>query len=170
MTTLVALFSAPTLAIAGEDWNGFYAGLHFGASDADLTSGTAGLSDHSPVYGVQLGYNHSLFNNWVIGGELSYGTAEYKGLGASKDMDTTRLKIRVGYDLGPTLVYGVLGYANVDLGSANESGATYGIGIGYKAADRIIVSGELTRDSFDIRSTGVDVDTTQLALGISYQF
>ncbi len=170
LTAIAALLNAPTLALAGDDWNGIYAGVHFGASDADLTSGTAGFSDHSAVYGLQLGYNHSLADKWVIGAELSYGTAEYKGLGPSKDMDTTRLKLKAGYDLGPTLVYGILGYANIDLGNTNESGATYGIGVGYKATDSIILSGELIRDSFDIKSTGVDADSTSLALGISYQF
>ncbi len=168
--TILALLSAPSLALAGDNWNGVYAGVHFGASDADLTSGTAGLSDHSAVYGLQLGYNHSLADKWVIGAELSYGTAEYKGLGPAKDMDTARLKLKAGYDFGPALVYGILGYANVDLGNANENGATYGIGVGYKATDNIILSGELIRDSFDIQSTGSDADTTSLALGISYQF
>ncbi len=170
LITLAALLNTPTLATAGDDWNGLYAGIHFGGSDADLTSGTAGLSDHSTVYGLQLGYSHSLVDNWVIGGELSYSTAEYKGLGPSKDMDTTRVKLKAGYDFGPTLVYGILGYANIDVGNANESGASYGIGVGFKATDNIILSGELIRDSFDIKSTGVDADTTSLALGISYQF
>lgn len=166
----LALLALPSIAMASDEWDGFYAGIHVGVSDADLSRGPAAISDHSGVYGLQIGYNHSLTENWVIGGELSYGTEEYGGLGPSKDMDTARLKLKAGYDFGQTMVYGVLGYANIELGTTTEQGTTYGIGLGYKATDNIILNAEILRDSFDIRSSGFDVEKTSLALGVSYQF
>jgi opacity protein-like surface antigen len=161
---------APNIATADDDWTGVYAGIHFGAADGDLSNGSAKISDHSAVYGLQLGYNHSLASNWIVGGELSYSTAEFSAFGPSKDMGTTRLKLKAGYGVGAAMFYGVLGYASIDLDSESESGATYGLGVGYKATENIILNAELLRDSFDIKSSGADVDVTTLLLGVSYQF
>lgn len=170
MSAAIALLATPSIAMADDQWGGFYAGINFGASDADLTSGTAAISDHSAVYGLQAGYYHSLAKGWVFGAELSYDTAEYEGLGPNKDMDTTRFKLKLGYDLGRTLAYGVVGYADVDLGGASEGGATYGIGVGYKATENVILSAEILRDSFDIKSSDMNLDKTSLTFGVSYQF
>ena len=170
LVTAIAMLGCPSLAIADDDWTGFYAGLHVAASDADLSSGAARVSEVTEAYGVQVGYNHALANNWVVGGELSYSTAEYGKLGPLKDMDTTRLKLKVGYAFGATMAYGVLGYANIDSNAGSDGAATYGVGLGYKATDNIILNAEILRDSFDIKSAGVDADVTSLVLGVSYQF
>ncbi|WP_083347744.1 outer membrane protein [Ruegeria halocynthiae] len=172
ISSVAAVMIAPGIATADDDWAGVYAGIHFGAADGDLSSGSAKLSDHSAVYGLQLGYNYSLANNWIVGSELSYSTAEFSAFGPSKDMDTTRLKLKAGYAVGAAMYYGVLGYSHIDLDGKNESGATYGLGVGYKATGSIVLNAELLRDGFDFESSGtdVDVDVTTLLFGVSYQF
>lgn len=165
-TTILGL---PTLAIAGEGWTGFYLGAHVGPTDGEVTFGGSTESDSATGYGLQAGYNHSLSNNWVIGGELSYSTAEYSiGGGAPFDSDATRLKFKAGYDLGTTLVYGILGYVNIDDGIDSEDGTTFGIGINYKATDTIILGAEILRDSADF--FGSDLDVTSLLFSVAYQF
>ncbi|MEP4039040.1 outer membrane beta-barrel protein [Pseudophaeobacter sp.] len=172
LATIAAVSTSPTLAGAEDAWTGFYAGLHIAATDGDLRSGSAKISDHSDVYGVQAGYNHSLNNGWVVGGELSYSTAEFPAFGSMKDVDTTRAKAKIGHDFGNLLAYGVLGYAQVDAGNQSEGGVTYGIGVGYKATDNIILSAEVLRDSVDFNTSGtkVNADYTSLIFGASYKF
>ena len=165
---LAVVACSPTLVIAGDGWTGFYIGGNVGYSDGEVSVGPVSFSDNSGTYGLQAGYNHDLGNNWVLGGELSYGTAEYTILGETGDVDTTRIKLKAGYDLNPALVYGVLGYANLDDGDDSEDGVTYGVGVAFKATDNIIVSGELLRDNVDIE--GVDFDQTSFVLGVSYKF
>ncbi len=77
LSAAIALLAIPSFAMASDAWDGFYAGIRVGVSDADLAGGTGALSDHSAVYGLQAGYNHSVAENWIIGAELSFGTAEY---------------------------------------------------------------------------------------------
>ncbi|WIY27341.1 porin family protein [Parasedimentitalea psychrophila] len=165
-TTILGL---PTLAIAGEGWTGFYLGAHVGPTDAEVTFVGSTESDSSTAYGLQAGYNHSLSNNWVIGGELSYGTAKHSiGGDPPWDSDSIRLKFKTGYDLGTTLVYGILGYVNIDDGLDSEDGTTFGIGINYKATDTIILGGEILRDS--VNFFGSDLDVTSLLFSVAYQF
>lgn len=162
------ILGSPTLASAGEGWTGFYLGAHVAATDGEISAGGLSISDSATAYGLQIGYDHSLPNNLVIGGELSYSTAEYSYAGLTGDLDTTRLKFKGGYDLGSTMVYGILGYASIDDGAYSEGGTTFGIGVNYKASNNIILGAELLRDSFDI--VGVDVEVDSISLGVSYQF
>ena len=163
-----AMLGVPTFAAAGDGWTGFYLGANVGYSDAKVSSGPVSFSDDDWSYGLQAGYNYALLNSWVLGGEVSYNTAQYTILDVTGDIDTTRLKFKAGYDTGGVLVYGVLGYASLDDGEDREDGVTYGLGIGYKPIDRIIVTGEVLRDSGDF--DGIDFDQTVFNLGISYQF
>ena len=165
---VASIFATPTLVSAGEDWTGFYVGANLAYTDAKASAGGVSISDNAGAYGLHAGYNHTLANDWVIGGELSYGTTEYEFSGVSADLDTTRLKFKVGKDIGAALLYGVLGYASFDDGFSNEKGTTYGIGVAYKATDNIVLSAELLRDSFD--ASGTDVDVTSIDFGLSYQF
>jgi outer membrane immunogenic protein len=165
---VVSVFATPTLVSAGEDWTGFYAGANLGYSDAKIATGGSSASDSAGGYGLHAGYNHTLASDWVIGGELSYGTAEFTFGGVSFKTDTTRLKFKAGKDIGVGLLYGVLGYARVDDSFSTEDGITYGIGAAYKATDNIVLSAELLRDSLDV--SGVSVDITSMTLGLSYQF
>ena len=70
------------------------------------------------------------------------------------------------------MVYGILGYADLDDGDDNATGITFGVGLGYKATDNIILTGELLRDETDFNFAGVnvDVDQTSILIGASYQF
>lgn len=155
-----------------DDWTGFYAGLHGGYADGEISVLGLSVSDEAAAYGFQLGYNYQTAGNWVFGGELSYGTAEYSVQGVSDNFDTIRAKFKTGYAMGATMVYGVIGYADIDDGDDNATGITYGVGVGYKATDNIILTGELLRDETDtdIGGSDVDVEQTSFLIGASYQF
>ena len=164
-------FGTPTIVLA-DDWTGFYAGVHGGYSDGEVSALGVSFSDEAFAYGFQVGYNYQTTNNWVFGGELSYGTAEYSLAGFSEDFDTIRAKFKAGYAMGTTMAYGIIGYANIDDGDDNADGITFGLGLGYKATDNTILTFELLRDDTDVNIGGFDVDVeqTSLLIGASYKF
>ncbi|MBS9716244.1 outer membrane protein [Pseudohalocynthiibacter aestuariivivens] len=159
---IAAVISAPTLAQA-EDWTGFYIGAQVGWSDLSVLS----ASDDDVSYGIHAGYNHDL-GNFVLGGEIDYSTSEYSFGGGTLDVDTLRVKARAGYDIGPALFYGVLGYVDLDTDLVSEDGYSYGIGASYKVTDNVVVGAEYLRDEVDI--LGVDFEVDSFNIRASYQF
>lgn len=159
---LAALAGCPVAGQADEDWTGFYGGLHFGSTEL---SGTAN-SDTTAFLGVHAGYDYD-FGNYIIGGELAYdGGATYTLGGGVIKTDTVRIKLKGGYDLGRTMVYGVVGYSSMDAFSAD--GASYGLGATYKITDSITIGAEYLHDSFS--GSAGDFDADSIALRASYRF
>ena len=157
---ITAILAFPTVTLADESWTGFHVGTHIAASKLSIGP----FDDSSAAYGIQAGYTHDL-GKFVIGAEIDYSTAEYTFVGVTTgNIDTTRFKLRGGYDLGRAMVYGVVGVADFD----GDSGSTLGLGISYKATDNIIISGEYLRDTFEV--SGVDLDVDSLSVRASYKF
>lgn len=85
--------------------------------------------------------------------------------------DVWRLKGTVGYDLGQFLLYGALGYAEVDTSLGDDSGAFYGVGLAYQVTPTAILGLEILEHDFNnINSTGVDADATSVAIRASFRF
>nr|WP_321510022.1 outer membrane beta-barrel protein [uncultured Celeribacter sp.] len=153
----------------GSDWTGGYAGATLGygwgsdmADDAD-----------DMVYGLFGGYDYD-FGNFVLGGELEYLGSEMENDAGSLD-DMTRLKLRAGYDMGSTMIYGVLGgaHANLDVAgdSYSDNGYVYGIGVDYKMTDSINLGAELLQNQFDnFDDSGEDLSATTLGARVSFRF
>jgi opacity protein-like surface antigen len=156
-----ALFTSPVLA--EETWTGFHLGVHGGTSELSVGP----LDDSGAMYGIQAGYDHD-FGKFIIGGEIDYSTAEYTIAGTTGDIDSLRLKLRGGYDLGRAMIYGIVGIGDFDDGIDSENGSTLGLGLSYKATENIIISGEYLRDSFDV--LGIDIDVDSLSLRAAYKF
>lgn len=164
-----AIFGTPGAALAEGDWAGLYMGVQISASDATASVGPASAGDKAGTYGLHIGYNHALENRpWVVGAELSHSTADYTIAGVSLDTDTTRLKLRAGIETGKSLIYGTLGYSQLEIGAVSDNGPLLGLGINYMLSDHVILGGELTRESFEANT--VDFDVTTVTLGLSYKF
>lgn len=161
---------APTPVVAtGADWTGGYAGLSLGYGWGD---DVANDSDDM-VYGLFGGYDYD-FGQFVLGGELEYSATDMENDDMSID-DMTRLKVRAGYDMGSTLIYGVVGavYANADIAgsSYSDTGVTYGIGMDYAVTDMINVGAELLQNDFDeFDDSGEDLSATTLGARVSFRF
>jgi outer membrane immunogenic protein len=164
IAVLAAFVSFPFSALADEDWTGFYAGVQLGTSKLQGPVS----KDTTPTLGLHAGYDHD-FGNYVIGGELSYDAgAKYNdGTGATKT-ETMRLKLKGGYDLGRTLVYGVVGVGTIDADSIRTDGATYGFGATYKVTDSVTIGAEYLRDDFGKSNGKFDADT--VTVRASYRF
>ena len=157
--------------VASTDWTGGYIGgqLGYGNIDADVEDGDGFLG------GLHAGYQQDL-GTWVVGGEVDYDWADIDLDNDAGSLNNVgRIKLRGGYDLGSTLVYGTVGaaYADAEVGGTDFSdwGWLAGIGVDYRLSDAVSVGGELLYHKFDdFDDTGLDVDATTLAARVSYHF
>jgi opacity protein-like surface antigen len=153
---------APT----GGDWTGGYGGLSFGQLSADIDD----FDDSETVYGVFGGYDYD-FGQFVLGGELDYQTGEDIELDGIEVDDVIRAKVRGGYDLGRTLVYGTVGAAQLGTSIGDDTGIVGGVGVEYKVTEQFTVGGEYLAHRFDdFDDTGVDVDADTVSIRGSFRF
>lgn len=161
---VAALFVVPAAAQADDDWTGFYVGIHIGTSQIE----TNGVSDSDPTLGLHAGYNHD-FGQYILGGELSFdGAAEYTIGGTTETTETVRLKIKGGRVFGRTHLYGVVGYANFDDGFSRLDGYSVGVGVNYRATEKVLIGAEYLHDVFS--RTGSDLKADTITLRASYRF
>lgn len=172
MKTLISAGVLALLATSAmaEDWTGGYIGGGLGYADVNLSAGLAG--GNNGTMGLHAGYNYD-YGEWVIGGEVEYDWTSIGLAGGVTTLDNlTRLKFKLGYDFGPTLVYAVAGgaWAYTD-NRGDDSGWLAGVGLGYEVNPRWMISGEvLYHDFSNFNGTGVDVDATSFNLRASYRF
>ncbi|WP_425045331.1 outer membrane protein [Primorskyibacter sp. S87] len=163
---LVASALLTTPAIAG-DWTGAYGGIGIGQTDAD---GPGALDGDNTSYGVHLGYDYD-FGDIVLGGEFEYDRTNISlGNGAAQLDNVARLKLKAGYDFGAVLGYAVLGGANADFSTGNESGYLYGLGLGVPVTDQWSFSGEILRHDFSNVNGAGDAKADTLNLRASFRF
>ncbi|NNF71834.1 MAG: porin family protein [Rhodobacteraceae bacterium] len=155
--------------VAAQDWDGPYAGGQIGYLWAD-TSGAASLDGNDFTIGVHAGYDVDL-GGYVLGGEIEVDAMDVD-LGAGESIDgVTRLKLRAGADLGPSLAYGTIGLAQVDTSVGDDDGWYIGAGYGVQVGGGWVLGGELLFHEFDdIAGSGVDAEATTLNLRASFQF
>ncbi|BAR97936.1 structural elements [Blastochloris viridis] len=105
----------------GGNWNGFYLGVLGGYAWGETDLADAGSADHDidgGVFGGHLGFLTQFGNNWVLGTELAISGGDVKG-NFSDGFTTLESKLtwfgtvtaRLGYAIGPWLVYGKGGTA-----------------------------------------------------------
>lgn len=151
----------------GGDWTGAYGGLSLGNLSAEADGG---LDDSEGVYGIHGGYDYD-FGQFVVGGELDYQTGEDIQLGGIEADDVLRAKLRGGYDLGRTLVYGTVGAAQLNTNIGDDTGYVGGVGVEYKVTEQFTVGGEYLAHRFDdFDDTGVDVDADTVSIRGNFRF
>jgi outer membrane immunogenic protein len=169
----VAAYDAPVQANTGGDWSGAYVGAQVGYGD--LKSNGAGLDGDGAIGGVHAGYRYD-FGQFVAGAELDYDTANVDlGAGVGELDNVARLKLKGGYDLGRTLVYGTIGaaYAEASVGGTTlkDNGYFGGIGVDYAISDQFSVGGEYLAHKFnDFDGSGADLDVNTLTARVSFKF
>ena len=123
------------LAVATDNWTGFYAGAHAGMVSAD------DFDNSSFTGGVQAGYLQQ-FGQFVLGGEVSGTLTDELRYELTPDAGLTQnwslaAKGRAGVALGDTLLYGTAGVSVAELepqgtttsGKDTYAGAVFGAGI-----------------------------------------
>ncbi|QJF50311.1 outer membrane protein [Roseobacter ponti] len=166
---------APVISTGG-DWTGFYAGVQVGNLDIGGSNLANELGGDDTAYGLHAGYNYD-FGRWVLGGELDYDWTDVDlddaGVALGETVDSVwRAKLRGGYDFGSVLLFGTLGYADVDTSFGSEGGDFYGVGLSYKLTPQFILTGEYLKHNFDDLTgvTGFDAEADSISLRASWQF
>ena len=152
--------------ILGGDWTGGYSGLSIGQLSADADD----LEDDETVYGLHGGYDYD-FGQFVVGGELDWQTGDNIALGAVDVDNVLRAKLRGGYDLGRTLIYGTVGAAQLSTDIGDDTGIVGGLGVEYMVTDQFSVGGEyLAHRLEDFDDTDLDIDANTVSLRGSFRF
>ena len=163
-----ALAAAPA-AVFAQDWTGPYAGFQIGGSDIDVDG--APLTGDGPSYGVFAGYNIQA-GNLVYGGEFDYDTTEYE-IGDTVEVEsTTRLKGRIGSEVGGGLLYGTAGIVwatSPQLG--DDDGYLFGVGYDFPVSDNMIAGAEILQHEFEEYNGGaLDVSVTTFKARVAFNF
>ena len=114
--TKAPAYTAPEVVY---NWTGFYIGGHVGGA---FGGSSLEGSDARFLGGVQGGFDYQFANNWVIGAEAQYswlansnnGGVLFPGSGTVVSSNSDQLGSvtgRLGYALGPALLYGKGGFA-----------------------------------------------------------
>lgn len=154
-------------------WDGAYGGLALGYGNFNSDSALTGDADGF-LGGAYIGYQRD-YGDWVVGGEISYDTADADFDGGGKVDELWRLKLRVGRDYGRTLIYGVGGIAQAEARVAgidrDETGWFIGAGAERAITDRLSVGTEVLYNRFDdLGGRGNDVDGVTIQLRATLRF
>ncbi|SPH17740.1 hypothetical protein DEA8626_01267 [Defluviimonas aquaemixtae] len=166
------IVAAPVIPVApSTDWTGGYVGAQIGYGDVSAP----GLDGDGVLYGVRGGYDWD-FGGWVLGAGVDYDFADIDLGGGPDNLESVaRLKLRVGADLGQTLLYATAGAARAEaeIGgvSRSDNGWFAGIGADYMLNQRWTVGGEILTHQFDdFDGSGIDVDATTASVNASFRF
>jgi len=167
---MAAAFAAFPAAGFAYDWNGAYAGVQLGTSDIDVDG--APLDGDGTSFGAYIGFN-TVNAGIVYGAEIDYDATEYEIGGGAVEVDsTTRLKRRIGTELGGGLAYGTAGFVHAtspELG--DDNGYLFGAGYDFPVSDNITIGGEILQHQFeDYEDTGLDVGVTTLKARVGFSF
>lgn len=150
---LVSVAATPAMA---QDFTGPRVGVELGVVDDDF-----GGTDEA-TYGVLAGYDIDM-------GALVVGaTASYTGLFDDEGTDARDLTVagRLGAKLAPmTLVYGTVGYSNLDAdGASSIDGARFGVGLEHDFG-RVFGSLETRYSNYE-----AGFETYQTVVGLAVRF
>lgn len=155
---------------SSADWTGGYVGAQLGYGDVDTDNG-GGATGDGAIGGLHAGYDFDL-GDWVVGGEVDIDSTDINLSAGGGDIDSVaRLKLRAGYDLGRTLVYGTVGaaFAEADLGS--DTGYALGAGVERRITDAVSLGGEVLYHEFDnYNGSGIDVQATTATARVKFRF
>ncbi|MBF9032425.1 porin family protein [Rhodobacterales bacterium HKCCE3408] len=163
----------------GTDWTGAYVGLQYDTiADSTFFNGAVDLNVDGQVYGIFAGYRYD-FGQFVVGGEIDYmiGDGELGAGPAPIDFNRLlRVGIEGGFDAGRALIYGTVGYADIQIGVPPEissGGYFYGVGVDLLATDQIIVGVELLQHNFsdfDAPFAAGELDALTAGINVGIRF
>ena len=129
--------------VISNDWTGGYVGGQLGFGNYDL----GGSSGDGGSLGGFAGYDYD-FGSVVAGGELQYLGNDIN-VGGTDLNDVTRVKARLGYDAGSTLLYTTAGYTNASSSIGSGDGYVAGVGMDYKFDNGMTLGAEYLYNEYD---------------------
>ena len=193
MISAIALATAFTATGASaqdaSQWTGFYAGFatNIISPEFDNSTLTTPLQEGTG-FGAYGGYNYAISDNIVVGAEVGIGgPATFQTSLGNPDFEfdnVVNARVRGGYAVGNALVYGTVGYQQVNYsatagistdGSAN--GLVYGLGVEMMLNESVSVrldytSTHMNPDAGTLigASSGTQIDANAVGLGVALRF
>lgn len=168
LLAIAAIAAIPNLAPA-QDITGAYGGLAYGRADIDTNSALGGSGESLGLFG---GYNFDA-GAFVYGFEIDWDSTDYAIGGGAVNIDsTTRIKGRIGADLGGSFAYATAGlvFADTDV-LGDDDGYLYGIGLDVPLTSNLIAGGEVLQHEFDnFNGSGTDVSVTTYKARLAFRF
>ena len=172
-------------AAAKTGWAGAYGGLYGGYGKGNFGDGVDvdGSGFQGGAFAGANGQSGSIV--YGVDGDVGYGGAKgTAGAVIAKKKTNGALRARLGYDLGPALVYGAAGgtmtSAKASDGAVDDSklhlGYTVGAGVDIKATDRVFVRGEYRYNKYGSKTydltapTDVNLTQHEARIGVGVQF
>ena len=163
---------APPVVVAQPElsWTGASVGARLGYGRAELTTPGGNVDDDGVIGGVSAAYDYD-FGTLVVGAGISADATDISLAGVDIDY-VGRAGLRVGADLGSSLVYGTGGYARAELdGAADADGYYAGIGSETRLTERLTLGSELLYHEFDdVAGAGNTVDALTANLSLNLRF
>jgi outer membrane immunogenic protein len=181
---------APEAVIPDEPvkggWSGFYAGVYGGYSFGKFDD-AVDIKANGFKGGAFTGYNYQT-GPYVLGldADLGYGgaKADLGATGSVKQGTNGALRARLGYDVGPALIYGAAGGTATSVtandGAVEDSkihaGWTVGAGIDAKLTDKVFARGEYRYNSYQSQDytltapASVGLKQHDVRFGVGLQF
>ncbi len=159
--------ASPTFADETADFSGPY------------IAGDLGVQDGEFYKGVSLGYRKQLENNWVYGGEFSYGEFNAKSNAApgtsdieSKDFKPWSLALTAGKAMGDGLAFANLGYSKTKATEYDliQKSDGFLIGVGYEHKFTKNISARIKGDYIRHKDSGIKYDDYRTTAGLVFQF
>ncbi len=167
----------PVRPVVQADWTEFYVGIQ----TERLDGSSAGVDFDGSLSGIFAGYRHDL-GSFTLGAEIDvlrgnfdFGTVTVGATTLDLDYDAQLIRVggEVGYDLGNVLPYATLGYVEADLEfqtlASTDGGFFYGLGLDYRATDRILIGAEALQHEFSGLAGGSD-DASVTTFGVNVAF
>ena len=181
-------------------WEGQYIGIHGGfawaQNDLEIVAGNTGrYTPESGFFGFQIGYNHRLSPNWIVGYEVdaSFANLDQTGVigGTVVPLEIDAFgtaRTRLGYTTGPWLFYGTAGVAWAATRLVNIGGGPvrfdrphvgYAVGAGVEYAFAPNWSAKFEYIYMDLGETNTviggatnntDLTISTIRLGLNYRF
>lgn len=190
VAALASAFAATSASAQdASQWTGFYAGFATNIISPEFDNSTVMVPlQEGTGLGVYGGYNYAVSGNIVVSAEVGIGgPATFQTALGQPDFEfdnVVNARIRGGYAVGNALVYGSLGYQQVNFSAAtgistdgSADGLVYGIGIEMLLTDNVSVrldytSTHMTPDDNTIigAPNGTQIDANAVGLGVALRF
>jgi outer membrane immunogenic protein len=163
-------------------WQGGYIGGQLGYAYGDFSLDPGDFSENNVIGGLTAGYLWGLGNGFYLGPEVQFDWTDLSvtdpDTGDTANLDQmARLKLILGYETGPGLLFASAGYAYTsvdgvtDFVDGSSDGYSLGVGYDWRVNDTWTVGGEYIFNSFDgIGDSGGDVDINTVYVRAMYRF
>jgi outer membrane immunogenic protein len=177
--TIAALAISASGALAqAQNFAGFYGGL--GATSSSVTLGVPAPAYSASAIGpsVLVGYNYAVSPNFILCAEATYafGVATFPIAGISFKNEAS-LRLRGGYAINNTLIYGAAGYGISKLQppgtSSNGQGWLVALGVEQMLTQNISARVEYSYAkyaNFPTFGSGLEAVSNAITFGVVYHF